>query len=463
MPDSAAAAHANKITVTDGGPCLKKISIEIPGEAVAEKLRDSLDSLSSAAQLPGFRKGRVPRRLLEKRFGGSVQTEAKNALVSAAYQQAVQDHKLKVVGEPTSEQLAKAELVEGKPLTFELEVEVMPEFTLPKLDGIAVLRPIFEVPDALVDDEVNKLCINEGTLEQREAAEPGDYLTGHGIMVGKDGTEFYNINGAVVQIPPAGREGKGMILGVMVDDFSKQFGIPTPGQTATVKVKGPENHEVEGVRNADLTITFKVERIDRIIPAKIEHIVQRFGIETEQQLKDGIRNRLRQRSLVNQSVAMRQQVAKYLLENTTFDLPKRLTAHQSVRNLERRRMELMYRGHEAHVIEEHIAELRNASSMEAQMDLKLFFILGHAADELKIRVDENEINNRIAQLAFERNLRPEKLRQEIIARNQVGMIFQQVREHKTMDAILSKAQIADKSPEEFEAAMKAHSTAGKTA
>jgi FKBP-type peptidyl-prolyl cis-trans isomerase (trigger factor) len=123
----------------------------------------------------------------------------------------------------------------------------------------------------------------------------------------------------------------------------------------------------------------------------------------------------------------------------------------------------MYRGHEAHVIEEHIAELRNASSMEAQMDLKLFFILGHAADELKIRVDENEINNRIAQLAFERNLRPEKLRQEIIARNQVGMIFQQVREHKTMDAILSKAQITDKTPEEFEAAMKAHSTAGKTA
>lgn len=461
MADSATVAHGNKITVSDAGPCLKKITIEIPGEVVAEKLRESLDNLSGVAQLPGFRKGRVPRRLIEKRFGSSVQSEAKNQLVSSAYQQAVQDHKLKVVGEPTSEQFAKAELVEGRPLNLELEVEVMPEFALPKLDGIDVLRPTFEVPDAQVDEEVRKLCINEGTLEQRDSAEPGDYLTGHGVMVGKDGNEFYNINGAVVQIPPADRDGKGMILGVMVDDFAAQFGKPLPGQSATVKVKGPENHEVEGIRNNDLTITFKVERIDRIIPADISHILQRFNLETEQQLKDGIRNRLRQRAMVNQSVAMRQQVAKYLLENTTFDLPRRMTTNQAIRNLERRRMELMYRGYEAHVIEEHIAELRNASSIEAQMDLKLFFILAHAADEMKIRVDENEINARIAQLAFERNLRPEKLRQEIISRNQVGMIFQQVREHKTMDAILSKAQITDKSPQEFEAAMKEQAAAAR--
>lgn len=454
MSDSATVTHANKVTVTDAGASRKIIKIEIPAEAVTEKLREAIDALAAEAQLPGFRKGRVPRRLIEKRFGSSVQTDAKNQLVAAAYQQAVQEHKLEVVGDPTSEQMGKAEMVEGKPLAVEIEVEVMPKFELPKLDGIAVMRPMVEITDAMVTDEIRKLCINEGSLEQRDVPEPGDYITGHGIMVGKDGQEFYNINGAVVQVPTPDKNGKGMILGVMVDDFSKQLGLPKPGETATIKVKGPENHEVEGIRNNDLTITFKVDRVDRIIPAPADQIVKAFGMETEQQLADTIRTRLRQRALVQQSSAMRQQVARHLIDGTKLELPERLTAQQSARNLERRRVELMYRGFEPHKIEEHIAELRNASSIEAQAELKLFFILSRAADELKVRVDEGEINSRIAQLAWERNQRPEKLRQEIIQRNQVGVIFQQIREHKTMDAILSRATISDVSVEEFEKKMK---------
>lgn len=67
-------------------------------------------------------------------------------------------------------------------------------------------------------------------------------------MTGADGTEFYNIKGCVVQIPTADKGGKGMILGVMVEDFAKQFGSPKVGQTATLKTTGPENHEVEKLR-----------------------------------------------------------------------------------------------------------------------------------------------------------------------------------------------------------------------
>lgn len=454
MADTATATERpNTVSISDAGPSRKKISIEVPAETVTEKLRESLDTLSVEAEMPGFRKGRAPRALVQKRFGPALRDEAKKQIVSAAYTKAVEEHKLKVVGEPTSDTLDKLDLTEGKPLVFDLEVEVMPEFEMPSLDGIAVRRPLFEVSDAMVNEEVSKLRINEGRLEPLEAPEAGDYLTGRGVMTGKDGTEFYNINGAVIQLPTADKGGKGMILGIMVEDLEKQVGTPKPGETVTVKAKGPEQHEIEGVRNNDLTITFAVERADRIIPAPVEDILAQYGFQSEDQLRDAVRQRMQQRVMVQQQTVMRQQVAQHLLDKTEMDLPERLTAGQAARTLQRQRLELMYRGVEPAAIEERIAELRNASQDLARRELKLFFILNRAADDLNIQVTEGEINGRIAQMAMERNMRPEALRQELIQRQQVGGIFQQIREHKTFDAILGKATITDMPAEEFNKVM----------
>lgn len=443
------APSGNTVTISDAGPSKKRLTITIPAETVAARLRDSFDTLLAEATLPGFRRGRAPRPLLEKRFGSSIRSEAKNQLIASAYAEAVQQHELKILGDPTSESLSGIELEDGKALTFDLDVEVLPEFELPSLEGIAVRKPIVGVTDEMVGKEIEKLCLNEGALESRDVPEPGDYLTGHGIMTGPDGTEFYNIRGAVVQIPQAGS--KGMILGIMVEDFAKQLGLPRPGETATIRAKGPENHEVERIRGADLTITFRVDRADRIIPASIGDLVAKLGFADEASIRSAMRERLEHRAAVEVQSAMRQQIANHLVSSVKIDLPERLTAQQAARNLDRKRMELMYRGFEPHTIEEHVAELRNASASQASTDLKLFFILNKAAESLKVRVEEGEINGQIARMAAERGVRPDKLRQELVQKNQVGVLFQQIRDHKTMDQLLSKATVTEVPLEEFNA------------
>jgi trigger factor len=447
-PPAAATEAPNTVNISDAGPSRKKVSISVPADTVSAKLKESLE-----AQLPGFRKGRAPRGLVEKRFGPGVREETKRQLVAQAFQQAVQEHKLQVVGEPVSEMLEKVELKDGKPLEFDIEVEVMPTFELPSLEGIEVRKPTIEVTDAMVAEEVRKLKINEGRLETLEGPEPGDYLTGRGVMKGKEGTTFYDISGAVVQVPTPDKEGKGMILGIMVDDFAKQLGLPKPGETATITAKGPEQHEIEGVRNNDLTITFKVERSDRIIPASTEEVLAVYGMQSEDQLNEGVRMRMNQRVLIQQQSVMRQQIAQHLIDKTEMDLPERLTTAQAGRVLQRQRLELMYRGFEPAQVEERIAELRAASHDAAGRELKLSFILNKAAEDLRIQVTEAEMNGRIGQLAMERNVRPEALRQELIQRNQVGGIFQQIREHKTFDAILAKATITEMPQDEFNKVM----------
>ena len=446
------------VTVEDAGPSLKKLSIEVPAEVVSERLDSSIDTVMVEAELPGFRKGRAPRRLVEKKFGTLIQREARQQLIASAYSEAIEKHNLKVIGEPQADELDSIELTPGSALSFTVEVEVQPEFELPELEGIKVLKPAAEVTDEQVEGEINKICINEGDLEERDAPEAGDYITGNGKMTGpgENGDEqvFYDIPGAVVRVPLAEDNGKGMALGVMVDDFEKQLGLPKPGETATIKTKGPEQHEREELRGKDLTITFEVTRVDRIIPAQLADVVARTGFESEDQLKEAVKTRLNQRALISQATAMRQQVAKHLADQVTFDLPERITAKQAERLLERRRVELMYRGVDPTEIETHMAELRASSASAAQNELKLFFILNEAAEKLEVSVEEAEINGRIAQLAAEQGQRPEQLRQELVQTRRITQVFQQIREHKTVDAILAKAEIEDVSVEDFNARIK---------
>jgi trigger factor len=450
MTDTSQTQSENIVQITDDGPSRKKISIEVPADAVERKIGDSLDTVAAEAELPGFRKGRAPMRLIEKRFSDVITREAKNELVTSAYSDAVESNNLKVIGEPEADELADVELVRGKPLKFEVAVEVMPEFELPDLEGIRVAKPLLEVTDEQVDAELEKLRVNEGDLEQRDEPEPGDYLTGHGVMTGPDGEEFYNIEGAVVRVPAPEDEGRGMILGVLVEDFADQLGLPKPGETATIKVTGPQHHEREDLRGKELTITFKVDRVDRIIPAPMADVVAKLGFESEDEVRDMFRTRLGQRVLVNQQAAMRQQIAQYLLDNTEVELPEKLTTNQTERILHRQRVEMMYQGHDEQVIEQRIAEMRGASGEQAARELKLSFILNKAAEELDVRVEEPEVNGRIAQMAAERGVRPDQLRQQLIQSRQAGAVVQQIREHKTIDAIIDKAEVEEVSTEEFE-------------
>jgi trigger factor len=447
MSESTTAEH--QVTVSDVGPSRKKITIEVPAEVVSGKIKESVDTLAVEAELPGFRKGRVPRRLVEKRFGSSIRSETKNQIVADAYNRAVEEHGLKVVGEPSSEGLAEAELAEGKAFKFEVEVEVLPEFALPELKGIKVYKPLLEVSDEAVESELERLCTIEGQLEERQTSEPGDYLTGVARMELPDGTEFYNINGAVVQMPTEDKEGRGMILGIMVDDLAAQLGSPKAGDEVSIKAKGPENHEIERLRGTDLAMTFKVERVDRIVPAEPATLALAFGFPGEDALREEIRRRLEGRLAVEQQQLMRQQVTTHLIDSTEMDLPERMTQNQAERNLERRRMDLMYRGIDPQHIEEQISDLRNSSHDVAVRELKLYFILHRAADELNVQVTEADVNGRIAQMAAQRRERPEKLRQELIQRNMIGSVFQQVREHKALDTVLAQADIEEISQDAF--------------
>ena len=136
----------NIVTIEEAGPCKKKVIIEIPEAKIKKATDKQYEDLGKEAIVPGFRKGRAPRRLLEKRFGKETAEQVKLTLLADATEAIVKDEELKALGEPDID-FEEIKLPEKGPMTFDFEVEVRPEIDLPPLEGIPVTKTKLEVTD----------------------------------------------------------------------------------------------------------------------------------------------------------------------------------------------------------------------------------------------------------------------------------------------------------------------------
>lgn len=461
MADATATADTPyEITVEDAGPARKRISITVPAEHIADKLADSMGALATSAVLPGFRKGKAPKALLERRFGGAVRDEAKGQILSEAYAAALESNSIKPVSEPEPvDPDAEIELVDGKPMSFAVEVEVVPDISMPALEKVPVKKPLLEVTDEMIEQETERQCIQAGEIREVDGDfEPGDKVVGPGSAT-KEGEDepFFTHPAVDVVVPEDEDGGNGAVLGLMVEGLHSKLVGGKVGDTLKVEIEGPESHELEHIRGKKLSVEMTIEKGMRIDPATPEQVVERFGMESVDMLKEQIKFALEQRVGTEQQAAMRDQVYRYLMDNADFDLPEKMTENQTQRLLERARLEMIYRGSMApEEVEEKIAEMRAEAGEESRKRLKLQFLLHRLADDLGIEVTENEVNGRIAMIAMQRQMRPEKLRRDLIDQGMIGQVGTQIRDHKAVDRIIEDAEVtevpADEWNEEVEAA-----------
>ena len=459
-------APANDVKIEELGPARRRLTITIPAEAVKEKIEDSLGALLTETTLPGFRKGRAPRSLVERRFGTAVRTETRNQLIADAYSKAIEAHKIRPVGEPEPVGSFEDLKVEpGQALSFSLEVEVVPDFTMPELEGIDVKKPVLEITEEHVKEEMARQGREHGTAPEIEGPfVTGDRLIGH-ATVEAEGEEkpIFDSENVIIMVPEQNQEGRGPVLGLLIDDLDKKLKGKNIGDTVTIKTTGPEAHEREDIRGKDLTITFQIRRAQRVEPASVEQIVERYGLGTEENLRAQIRFALEQRRDVEQFSAMREQVAEYLLKEVDLELPEKMTASQIARTLERQRIEMLFRGVPAEVVETRLAEMRGDSIARTQARLKLMFILMNLAERFEIEVTEEDTNARIAEIARQRGERPSALRAELVRQGRLGEIAGQIREHRALDRLVSKARVSEVSAAEWNKLVSSQAASSSTA
>jgi trigger factor len=457
-----AQATKDNVRIEDVGPARKRLTITVPPDVIAQKLSESMQTLASETSLPGFRKGHVPTRLLERRFGTAVRTETMNQVIADAYATAIEELELKPIGEPVpTGSLDDLKIEDGKPLEFSLEVEVVPTFELPSLEGIEILRPTLEIADEHIEREVMRLRRELGGVDEIDTGfAAGDRLVGRAVLRKKGESEpLYENAQVLVAFPGPEDKGRGPVLGLMIDDLESTLRNAKVGDAVTVTTTGPEAHEREDIRGAELEIEFSIASGHRITPTTAEDVVERYGMASEDVLREQIRLALEQRRNEEQANVMREQACQKLADQVEIELPEKLTESQSRRQLERYRMRLQGEGMALEEIEKLVAEARAMSETDARSQLKMFFLLQRIAEHFKVEVSEQEINSRIALMAAQRGMRPDKLKNELIQANRLTEFASQIRDQKAADRLVAQSAIKDVTVEAWNEHLKARSAA----
>lgn len=434
----------NIVTVEDAGPCKKKVIIEIPHEKIVNATDTQFNELRRDAIVPGFRKGRAPRRLLEKRFGKEATDAIKAKLLADASQSAITDNELKILGEPDID-FDEIKLPEEGPLKFDFIVEVRPEFELPSLEGIPVSKIKLEVTDDLINSQIEQMQRHAGiwTPRKDESAELDDQVIAEatlkieGIEEAEkfDNTEIYvRKNGFVGQIPVEKLDE--LLVGVKVGD-RKQTSIEVP-----------KTYYKEEYRGKKVDIEIDIKDIKWLKPAELdESFLQKAEVESEDELREQIHDRLQSRLEAQIRSEMSEQIYQYLDNNTNFDLPLDVVAQQAESVLRRQYINLMMRGLQREQIDTQLEQLKAGSEEQAKKQLKTFFIMDKVAEKLDISVTEPEINGYIAQLAMERKQRPEKMREQMEHDGSLAQLELEIQQEKCIAKLLESAKITEKEPE----------------
>jgi trigger factor len=445
------AKTTTKVTVEDIGPCKKKITVEIPESKVKESLGKKYDQLRKDAVLPGFRKGRAPLRLLEKRFGSDVTNQAKLELMIDASQEAMKENKIESLGDPHIDH-EKVEVPASGPMKYDFEVEIRPEFELPELEGLEIEKPIIEVTDAKVEQEVEDICKRAGVWTPKDGAVAADDQVIADVILNVEGNaDPEKHNNIEIYVRKTGFVG-----GIPIEDLDKLLIKAKVGDEKKTTVDVPATFFNEQYRGKKVEVQITIREIKQLKPAELnDEFLKRFGLESVEKLKDNIRQNLVGQSQQEAHSAMCDQVYHYLQEKLDFELPADVVAGQSANILQRQYANLLMRGMPKEEVEQQMEQLRASSEEKAIDQLKLFFVMDKIAEKFEISVSDEEINGHIAQIASQRGRRPEKMRDEMMRDGTLSQFTMQVREQKCIDKILEKAKITELAPEKATKAAKA--------
>ncbi|MHC4715859.1 MAG: trigger factor, partial [Planctomycetota bacterium] len=399
LPESA-------VTIEDSGRLRKRFAIEVPRERIDAKFSEMFGELGESAQVPGFRIGRAPRRLIEKRFGKEVAEDVRNSLVGEAVGKALDDAEFRVLGEPDLK-LDDISVPDDGPLTFDFEVEVAPDVTLPDYEGMEVRRPQVEVTDQHVDEALDELRRPRGTLRPtNKAAQEDDVIVADVSLTG-EGIDVQAAN-AEVRVAP------GTVSGIPLEGLGEALAGKKAGQAAELTTTVPAGHPNEAWRDKEVTISLKVQEVKRLeLPELTDEFAAESGFESMEDMRDAVRSNLQGRVAGEQERLLADQVRQFFLDKVDLDVPEGVAQRQSARVLQRRVIDLMIRGVPREQIEQNLAQLEQQAAAQAAQDLKRMFIMDDLAETLGIEVEEDEVNARIAQIAQRYRRRPERMRREM--------------------------------------------------
>jgi trigger factor len=427
-----------QVDITDAGPCRKHIKVTIPAEDIHKRLEEKFSEMRTDAQLPGFRPGKVPRKLLEKKFFKDVCEQLKAELLLQSLEQMAEDHKLNPIAQPNIDPF-KIELPKEGPLNYEFEIEVAPEFELPQYKGLVLKRPVRDITEADVDRALKIVLRNYGELEPKDgAAETEDYLLCT-VKISKADKQLSKFDNLSVRVDRqlAFKDG-------VVKDFDAHMKGVKAGDERTCDVHLSQNIGEESLRGQVVQAEFHVKEVRKMKLPELNHeFLHRFGLHTPDQFREKVRGLMLRQLEYEQRQAAREQVLRHFAGAANLDLPRDLLVRQAKKTLNRRVLELRQAGYPEEHIRSRANLLQQNALAETEQSLKEHFVLQKIAEAEKLEVSDDDINFEIETIADQSDETPRRVRARLEKDDLMDSLASQILERKALDLVLESAEYED--------------------
>lgn len=366
----------------------RKMTVEVPAEQIDSAVHEKLQSLAKTARLNGFRPGKVPFKVVKKRYEPQVRGEVLGDLINSSFQDAVTQEKLRLAGSPSIQPAEREdeEVDEGQ-FRYTAVFEVYPEFE-PNIDSsIVIERPLVDINDSDVDemvDSLRKQRIEYADVDRAAANEDQIEIDFVGSI---DGEEF---SGGKAENAP-------LVLGsgAMIEGFESQLLGVVAGEEKTISVDFPDDYAAKELagKKADFAITVHSVKEPKL-PELDEELIKSFGIEsgTLDDLKVDVRKNMERELKQRVDTQVKQQVMDGLLDLNEVDVPKALVQQEIGRLKEQLAQQMPTQNQETQLPDEMFEE-------EANRRVRLGLVIGEIVRHREIKPDPAAVREQVNQIA----------------------------------------------------------------
>lgn len=430
-------------TLSDG--LKREFKVVLPAKDLADRLAAQLEDLKGKVQIKGFRPGKVPASHLRRVYGRSVMGDLVQELVNEGNRRIIEENKLKLAMQPEivfPEEKEKVEaIMEARgDLEYSVKLEVLPEIAVSDFAGIAVTREVAEVPDAEVDEAIQRMADQNKPFAPKKdgaKAKKGDRVVID--FVGKiDGVPFDGGTGTDIPVE--------LGSGSFIPGFEDQLVGVKNGDTLVINATFPENYSAAHLAGKAATFDTTVKAVEEPGEVKIDdEFAKGFGLEDLAKLKDAIKA-----SIVNEwtSVA-RRKLKKQLLDaldtQYTFELPPTLVAQEFNGIWQNVEAELKAAGKTFADEDTTEEEARAEYQKIAERRVRLGLVLAEIGEQAKIEISDDELTQGVIERARQFPGQ-EKMVWDFYRKNPQAMaeIRAPIFEEKVIDHILGSAKVTDK-------------------
>ena len=425
-----------KIEIEEVGPCKKLLKFEIPKETIEEEWQKQLKEVSRMANLPGFRKGKAPRKLLEKNYGDKIVEEVKRAIVSSSYQETIEKNKLSPVGDPD---VGDIDLELGKPLKFEITLEVLPTFELGEYKGMQLKRKPVSVTDEDIDKALETISRQKAqlTVVKKGKVKDEDFIICD-CEVGVNGEVVWTDKELEVMVSGS------QVADINVPDLKNSLVGAKSEDKVSVDVELGDSFSVEQHRNKSAKLEISIKEIKRPKSPEInDELAKQVGYDTLDELKEFMSQRLEMEKKRMAEGEMQEQISSKLIEMADFEMPEDMIKHHTNERLHKYQHDLVNKGTPQEEIEKHTEDMKSASEESVVRDFKMSLVLEQIAEKERIFVTEDDVNRRISEMAGMYGLDTAGMKKQIEKMNSMSNLRHQLRENKTLNLLMKEANIEE--------------------